>query len=87
VVQLDGQRVRLREFRHDDLDPSLRIVGDDRVTRWLSFDSLTRQQQAGRLTGAIERAAADPRSEWYLAVTPRAAAELIGFVRASGSAG
>ncbi len=81
MVQLDGQRVRLREFRHDDLDPSLRIVGDDRVTRWLSFDSLTRDQQAERLTGAIERAAADPRTEYYLAVTLRTDDALIGFVR------
>jgi [ribosomal protein S5]-alanine N-acetyltransferase len=81
VVQLDGQRVRLREFRHDDLDPFLRVVGDDRVTRWLSFDSLTREQQAERLTGAIERAAADPRTEWYLAITTRTDDVLVGFVR------
>jgi RimJ/RimL family protein N-acetyltransferase len=32
------------------------------VTRWLSFDSLTREQQAERLTGAIERAAANPQT-------------------------
>ena len=81
MVQLDGHRVRLREFRHDDLDPSLRVVGDDRVTRWLSFNSLTREQQAERLTGAIQRAAADPRIEYYLAVTPHSDDALIGFVR------
>lgn len=73
--------MRLREFRQDDLDPSLRVVGDDRVTRWLSFDSLSRAQQAERLAAAIERAAADPRTEWYLAVTTQAYDGLIGFVR------
>jgi [ribosomal protein S5]-alanine N-acetyltransferase len=81
VVQLDGQHVRLRDFRHDDLDASLRIVGDDRVTRWLSFDSLTREQQAQRLAGAIERAGQDPRSEWYLGISTQTDDELIGFVR------
>jgi ribosomal-protein-alanine N-acetyltransferase len=81
VVQLDGRQVRLREFRHDDLDPSLRVVGDDRVTCWLSFDSLSREEQATRLAGAIERAAEDPRTEFYLAVTTQADDELIGFVR------
>lgn len=80
-VQLDGEQVRLRDFRPGDLDASLRVVGDDRVTHWLSFDSLTRDQQAERLAGAIERASADPRTEWYLAVTTHADDELIGFVR------
>jgi ribosomal-protein-alanine N-acetyltransferase len=59
-VQLDGEQVRLRDFRHDDLDASMRVVDDDRVTRWLSFDSLTREQQVERLAGAIKRAAEDP---------------------------
>jgi ribosomal-protein-alanine N-acetyltransferase len=81
VVQLDGQRVRLREFRHDDLDRSMGVVGDDRVTRWLSFDSLSREQQAECLAGAIIRAAEDPRNEWYLAITSQTGDELIGFVR------
>ncbi len=81
VVQLDGRQVRLRDFRHDDLDASLRVVGDDRVTRWLSFDSLTREQQAERLAGAIKRAAENPRSEWYLGITTQTADDLIGFAR------
>ncbi|MGH3902178.1 MAG: hypothetical protein ACRDTA_28795 [Pseudonocardiaceae bacterium] len=38
-VTLAGARVRLREFRIDDLDDSDAILGDNRVTRWLSFDS------------------------------------------------
>lgn len=81
MVQLDGQRVRLREFRHDDLDPSLLVVGDDRVTRWMSFDSLTRERQAERLAAALERATAEPRIEWYLAITTHTDDALIGFVR------
>jgi ribosomal-protein-alanine N-acetyltransferase len=51
-VRLDSNH----EFRIDNLHDSDAILGDDRVTRWLSFDSRTREQQAEVLTGAIERA-------------------------------
>ncbi|HKR52106.1 MAG TPA: GNAT family protein [Pseudonocardiaceae bacterium] len=80
-VRLAGDRVRLREFRLDDLNDADAILGDDRVTRWLSFDSKTREQQAEVLTGAIERAQQIPRTEYYLAVTTHTDDRLIGFVR------
>jgi len=81
MVELAGTRVRLREFGADDLDPSMRIVGDDRVTRWLSFDTLSREQQAQRLAETIERAGQTPRTEYYLAVVALPGDELIGFAR------
>ncbi len=80
-IVINGDRVRLREFRGSDLDDSLRVVADDRVTRWLSFDSLSRDQQAQRLAGAIERAGQNPRVEYYLAVTTHENDRLIGFAR------
>lgn len=80
-VALAGDRVRLREFRLDDLDDADAILGDGRVTRWLSFDSRTREQQAEVLAGAIERAKQIPRTEYYLAVTTHTDDRLIGFVR------
>lgn len=80
-VAISGHRVRLREFDMDDLNASLTVVGDDRVTRWLSFDSLTREQQAERLAAVIRRAQDIHRSEYYLAVTPADSHQLIGFVR------
>ncbi|HEY6422510.1 MAG TPA: GNAT family protein [Pseudonocardiaceae bacterium] len=80
-VRLTGDRVRLREFRADDLDDTDAILGDDRVTRWLSFDSRTREQQAAMLTGALERARHTPRTEYYLAVTTHTDDRLIGFER------
>jgi [ribosomal protein S5]-alanine N-acetyltransferase len=80
-VRLAGKHVRLREFRLDDLDDADAILGDDRVTRWLSFDSKTREQQADVLTSAIERAQQTPRTEYYLAVTTHTDDRLIGFVR------
>ncbi len=38
-VTLTGRVVTLREFRSDDAANSLAVVGDERVTQWLSFDS------------------------------------------------
>lgn len=80
-VVIVGDNVHLREFNMDDLDDSLAVVADDRVTRWLSFDSLTREQQAERLTGVIQRAKDTPRSEYYMAVTQADSPQLIGFAR------
>lgn len=72
--------MRLREFRADDLADSLEVVSDDRVTEWLSFDSLSRAEQADRLSGAIARAKIVPRTEYYLAVTLDDD-RLVGFAR------
>ncbi|MGH3754575.1 MAG: GNAT family N-acetyltransferase [Pseudonocardiaceae bacterium] len=80
-VRLTGAKVGLREFRSDDLDDTGAILGDDRVTRWLSFDSRTREQQADMLTGALQRAKHIPRTEYYLAITTHTDDRLIGFVR------
>lgn len=81
AVELHGEQVRLREFHMDDVDAALAVVGDDRVTRWLSFDSRTRAQTSAMLAGAIERARLTPRNEYYLAATESTSDRVIGFVR------
>ncbi|WP_084211456.1 GNAT family N-acetyltransferase [Pseudonocardia acaciae] len=80
-LRLTGVLTRLREFRLDDVDDAFAVLGDDRVTRTLSFDSRTPGQVRDMLAGAIERAAARPRTEYYLAVTPLAGDRLVGFAR------
>jgi ribosomal-protein-alanine N-acetyltransferase len=70
-VELEGAKVRLREFRRDDADDALALVGDDRVTRWLSFDSRTREQAVDMIEGTIKRTQQEPRNEYYIAVTHR----------------
>lgn len=65
-VKLVGPRLTLREFRKDDVDAVLALVGDDRVTRWLSFDSRSREQAASMIDGVIERTQHQPRTEYYL---------------------
>ncbi len=79
-VELEGKRVRLREFRATDEDAVLEIIGDDGVTRWLSFASRDREQARAMLAGAMDRAQVEPRDEYYLAVEA-AGAEMVGFAR------
>jgi [ribosomal protein S5]-alanine N-acetyltransferase len=79
-VALAGPRVTLREFRPDDLDASMTVVGDPEVTRSLSFDTRSRAEQAERLTQDIARAQTQPRPDYYLAII-NSADTLIGFIR------
>lgn len=80
-VRLCGELTILREFSPADLSDSLAIVGDDEVTRWLSFDSRGEDQAAAMLAGIAERARQEPRTEYYLAVTLPGDDRVIGFAR------
>jgi RimJ/RimL family protein N-acetyltransferase len=80
-VELHGQQVILREFTSEDLADALRIVGDDEVTSWLSFDSRSEDQARTMLDGIVARAAQEPRAEYYLAVALPADNAVIGFAR------
>jgi RimJ/RimL family protein N-acetyltransferase len=80
-VQLVGPRVVLREFRIEDVEDALGVVGDDEVTRWLSFDSRDRGATRTMLAGAIERAQLVPRTEYYLAAALPEDDRVIGFGR------
>ncbi len=80
-LTLQGQSVRLREFTTDDLDAVAAIVGDDRVSTFMSFDSRTREQAATMLDGILERAKAEPRTEFYLAIEPAAGGPAVGTIR------
>lgn len=79
-VTLTGRVVTLREFREDDAADVHAIIGDDRVTRYLSFDSRTEEQAVDLVSGVIARAKIAPRSEYYLAIT-HIDDKLIGFIR------
>ncbi len=79
-VTLTGRVVTLREFRSEDAADALAIIGDDQVTRWLSFDSRDTAAAQAMVDGAAERAQLKPRTEYYLAVTTPDD-ELVGFAR------
>ncbi|PZF82453.1 GNAT family N-acetyltransferase [Jiangella anatolica] len=81
-MELTTARLRLRDFRDDDLDGLHALVSDDRLTRSLSFDSRDRDQATGMLRGFVTQAGEQPRVEYYLAVTLREDDDgLIGFFR------
>ncbi|MFI1510207.1 GNAT family N-acetyltransferase [Streptomyces sp. NPDC020597] len=80
-IRIVGHQVVLREFTRDDVDDVLAIIGDDKVTTWLSFDSRDRAQAVAMIEGTIERAQQEPRTEFYLGVTERGADSVIGFAR------
>lgn len=72
----------LRDFERGDTDDVHAIVGDDRVTYWLSFATRGRDEAQSMLEGILERQLDIPRGEFYLAITESAAPEvIIGFVR------
>jgi RimJ/RimL family protein N-acetyltransferase len=78
---LIGDLTTLREFRTSDLEDYLAIVGDDRVTSWLSFDSRDRAAAEKALTAMVERAAQEDRPDYLLAVTRRDDDSVVGFAR------
>ncbi|MGK5628437.1 GNAT family N-acetyltransferase [Streptomyces sp. URMC 123] len=80
-IRLAGDRIVLREFSIDDVDDVLDIIGDDKVTAFLSFDSRSRDQAEAMVKGTVERAQQEPRTEFYLAVTKQDDERLIGFSR------
>ncbi|HEX8803548.1 MAG TPA: GNAT family protein [Acidimicrobiales bacterium] len=80
-MRIPGPRIVLREFRLDDLDASMAIVGDPEVTRWLSFDTRTRVAQAERLAEDVARARSEPRPDYYLAAVTADGTCLVGFAR------
>lgn len=80
-VRLIGTSVELREFTEGDAEQAVKVVGDDRVTNWLSFDSKTCDETAAMIRGIVERARVTPRNEYYLAVTLPGASTIIGFAR------
>jgi ribosomal-protein-alanine N-acetyltransferase len=78
---LTGDGVRLREFRSEDFDDLFAIVGDDRVTAWMSFDSHTRETAQKMLDGILQRSAQTDRPDYMLAVTRLDGDQLVGFAR------
>jgi [ribosomal protein S5]-alanine N-acetyltransferase len=72
----------LRDFEAGDAHGIHAVVGDDRVTYWLSFESRSRDEAQSMLDGILERQLDTPRSEYYLAITESASpGVIIGFVR------
>jgi [ribosomal protein S5]-alanine N-acetyltransferase len=59
-VQIDSERLRLREFTPADIDGVLAIYGDPVATRHLSFDPRSRTQVEEFLSNAARSAREEP---------------------------
>jgi ribosomal-protein-alanine N-acetyltransferase len=80
-MQLVGTRTILRDFRLEDADDAAAIIGDDRVTNWLSFDSRDHSAAIAMMERAVANAQQDPRTEHYLGITRLDDDQVIGFIR------
>lgn len=80
-MKLTGTRTHLRDFRLDDAPDAAAIIGDDRVTYWLSFDSRPAEAAVAMMERAVTVAAEEPRGEYYLAITELDGDQVVGFVR------
>ncbi|GLY20005.1 hypothetical protein Kisp01_70190 [Kineosporia sp. NBRC 101677] len=80
-LRLDGGKIVLRDLTLRDVEDVWAIVGDDRVTSWLSFASRDRAGAAAMVASAATSADVRPRSEYYLAVTPLDSDHVVGFAR------
>ncbi|MGF1646528.1 MAG: GNAT family N-acetyltransferase [Kineosporiaceae bacterium] len=80
--RLETPRATLRDFHPTDVDGLLSIVGDERVARWLSFDTRNREQTERMILGARVAAGTQPRTEFYVGVSsPEDDSDLIGLAR------
>lgn len=80
-MKIQGELIQLRDFKLEDADDAAAIIGDDRVTRWLSFDSRSREDAVRMMETAIKSALVEPRTEYYLGITTHSSDRVIGFAR------
>lgn len=80
-VSRSGRRLRLRELAIDDADAVFAVYGSPEATEHLSFEPRTREQVGRIVARCVASAAADPRSEYALAVVEKATDQVIGFGR------
>ncbi|MEV6907607.1 GNAT family protein [Amycolatopsis sp. NPDC051071] len=81
VDELRGKITKLRDFKSSDGAAAFKIVGDDRVTSFLSFDSRSPGMAQKMVDDAIARIDGALRTEYYLAITRIDDDELIGTCR------
>ncbi|QDY76789.1 GNAT family N-acetyltransferase [Streptomyces qinzhouensis] len=75
-----GSRLALRELEPGDVEAVFAIYGSPEATRHLSFQPRTRDQVAEIVEQSIMSAAADPRTEYAVAVEQQGG-RLVGFGR------
>lgn len=81
TVRIFGDLVAIREFVRSDAEDVQRIVGDDRVTNWLSYDSRGKKETLAMLDRMKASSEENPRTDYSLAVVTPPSDRVIGFCR------
>lgn len=61
----------LRELAEADTVALHKVYGNDEATRHLSFEPRSMEQVAAIISGALKSAAADPRTEYMVAIADK----------------
>lgn len=77
-MELIGNRILLRDFRDDDLDPLISMHSDPRVLRYYASEVGTREHGERLLDLFVRWAAEVPRQNFQLAVIDRESGVLMG---------
>lgn len=80
-IILGAERLRLREFRIEDVDNLYKVYGNQETTKHLSFEPRTPAQVDEIVTAAIKSATEEPRMIYMLAVADISSDELVGAAR------
>lgn len=81
VVNLQGERLIVRDWRIDEVEGRYRIFGDNAVRRFLSFGADSIEEAADELRRIVASQSVDhPRPSYYLAVELISTGKTIGNV-------
>ncbi|WP_433549199.1 GNAT family N-acetyltransferase [Streptomyces sp. CA-294286] len=80
-VSRRSHRLELRELTLDDVEAIHAIYGSEVATEHLSFTPRAHEQVHNIVTRSIASAAADPRTEYALALVERDRGEVLGYGR------
>ncbi len=77
-MQLEGDRIYLREVSRTDTEALQRVVGDPQVCETLIFEPMTVEEASNYIAKWEGKAQETPRVHYYLAVIRRSDDELLG---------
>jgi RimJ/RimL family protein N-acetyltransferase len=78
MLRLEGRRIRLRDWRDDEVDAMHRWLGDPRVTRYLGWGSKTLEDSARHLAECLRDQEQSERERYFLAMELRESGQVIG---------
>ncbi|MBO6758045.1 MAG: GNAT family N-acetyltransferase [Roseibium sp.] len=78
LIPIAGDRIRLREWRADEVDGMHRWIGNPEVMRFLSWGSANRDDTIRHLEFIVKEQSAKPRTRYFLAIELNDSSRTIG---------